>query len=101
MLQSNECRPPKQLFFSTLKNPKAVLFAAGIFPYEAWDNPTNFFLVFAVFSLVLLPTALFWMSFGRAILSGESKQIKADLLYKGSAMLLVVCMFPVMLRFFA
>ena len=44
---------PKQLFFSTLKNPKAVLFAAGIFPYEAWDNPTNFFLVFAVFSLVL------------------------------------------------
>ena len=37
---------PKQLFFSTLKNPKAVLFAAGIFPYEAWDNPTNFFLVF-------------------------------------------------------
>ena len=92
---------PKQLFFSTLKNPKAVLFAAGIFPYEAWDNPTNFFLVFAVFSLVLLPTALFWMSFGRAILSGESKQIKADLLYKGSAMLLVVCMFPVILRFFA
>jgi len=54
-----------------------------------------------VFSLVLLPTALFWMSFGRAILSGESKQIKADLLYKGSAMLLVVCMFPVILRFFA
>ena len=92
---------PKQLFFSTLKNPKAVLFAAGIFPYEAWDNPTNFFLVFAVFSLVLLPTALFWMSFGRAILSGESKQIKADLLYKGSAMLLLVCMFPVILRFFA
>ncbi len=41
---------PKQLFFSTLKNPKAVLFAAGIFPYEAWDNPTNFFLVFAVFT---------------------------------------------------
>lgn len=39
--------------------------------------------------------------FGRAILSGESKQIKADLLYKGSAMLLVVCMFPVILRFFA
>ncbi len=25
---------PKQLFFSTLKNPKAVLFAAGIFPMK-------------------------------------------------------------------
>ena len=92
---------PKQLFFSTLKNPKAVLFAAGILPYETWENPSNFLLVFATFSLILLPTALFWMSFGRAILSGEYKQIKADLLYKGSAMLLVVCMFPVILRFFA
>lgn len=92
---------PHQLFFSTLKNPKALLFAAGIFPLETWSSPTNFILVFSVFSLVLLPCALFWMSFGRAILSGEARQIKADLLYKGSAMMLVLCMFPVLIRFFS
>ena len=91
---------PRQLFFSTFKNPKALLFAAGVLPIETWDNPSNFILVFVVFSLVLLPTAVFWMSFGRAILAGQSKQIKADLLYKGSAMLLIMCMLPVVVRFF-
>jgi len=70
-------------------------------PLETWGNSTNFILVFAVFSLVLLPCALFWMSFGRAILSGDTKQIKADLLYKGSAMMLVLCMLPVLIRFFS
>ncbi|CAM4360511.1 LysE family translocator [Acinetobacter pragensis] len=99
--QKNTAIRPRQLFFSTLKNPKALLFAAGILPLETWENPTNFILVFAVFSLVLLPCALFWMSFGRAILSGDTKQIKADLLYKGSAMMLVLCMLPVLIRFFS
>ena len=91
---------PRQLFFSTFKNPKALLFAAGVLPIETWSNPTNFVLVFALFSLVLLPTVVFWMFFGRAILAGQSRQIKADLLYKGSAMLLIMCMLPVVIRFF-
>lgn len=73
----------------------------GIIPLETWENTTNFVLVFAIFSLILLPTALFWMSFGRAILSGRVKQIKTDLLYKGSATMLVLCMFPVIIRFFS
>lgn len=91
---------PRQLFFSTLKNPRALLFAAGVFPPETWSNPTNFIVVFAIFGLVLLPSVLFWMSFGRAILAGQFKQIKTDLLYKGSAMLLLMCMLPVVIRFF-
>jgi hypothetical protein len=40
------------------------------------------------------------MSFGSAILAGQSTQIKADLLYKGSAMLLLLGMLPVVIRFF-
>ncbi|MBF4520285.1 MULTISPECIES: LysE family transporter [Acinetobacter] len=91
---------PAQLFFSTFKNPKALLFAAGIFPVETWNNPTNVAVVYVLFSLVLLPTALFWMSFGRVILARETKKVTADLLYKGSALLLVVCMLPVVARFF-
>ena len=91
---------PRQLFFSTLKNPKALLFAAGILPMNTWDNPTNFILVFSAFCLVLLPVTMFWMSFGRAILAGESRQIKADLLYKGSAAMLVLCIVPVVIQFF-
>lgn len=91
---------PHQLFFSTLKNPKALLFAAGILPLEMWNSSLNAGLVFLVFSLILIPVALFWMVFGKAILVGNLKQIKADHLYKGSAMLLIICMLPVVIRFF-
>ena len=102
--QHNQKHPsiqPRELFLTSLKNPKAILFAAGIFPLETWNSPLNFVMVFAVFALVLLPVALFWMSFGRAILSGQNQKIKADLLYKGSALMLILCMFPVVFRFFA
>lgn len=102
--QYNQKHPsiqPRELFLTSLKNPKAILFAAGIFPLETWNSPLNFVMVFAVFALVLLPVALFWMSFGRAILSGQNQKIKADLLYKGSALMLILCMFPVVFRFFA
>ena len=102
--QHNQKHPsiqPRELFLTSLKNPKAILFAAGIFPLETWNSPLNFVMVFAVFALVLLPVALFWMSFGRAILSGQNQKIKADLLYKGSALMLILCMFPVVFSFFA
>ena len=102
--QYNQKHPsiqPRELFIASLKNPKALLFAAGIFPYEAWETPLNFVSVFAAFSLVLFPVALLWMSFGRAILSGKIPKIKADLLCKGSALILILCMFPVVFRFFS
>lgn len=91
---------PRQLFFASLKNPKALLFAAGIFPPETWESLKNTAYVFALFSVILLPVALFWMCFGRALLSGDVKGVKADHLYKGSALLLVICMLPVIFRFF-
>jgi hypothetical protein len=46
--------------------------------------------VFAVFSVVLIPVSIFWMVFGRALLAGSLVRIKADHLYKGSAMLLLM-----------
>ncbi len=61
--QKHSAIRPAQLFFSTFKNPKALLFAAGIFPTETWDNPTNFAMVYVLFGLILLPTALFRMCF--------------------------------------
>ncbi len=57
-------------------------------------------MVFGVFTLTLIPAASFWMIFGRALLTGPVQKIKADHLYKGSAMLLILCMLPVVFRFF-
>ncbi|WP_109441475.1 LysE family translocator [Acinetobacter haemolyticus] len=91
---------PTQLFVSTLKNPKTVLLAAGIFPPEAWNSVQNAAIVFAIFSLILIPVSIFWMVFGRALLTGSFAGIKADHLYKGSAMLLIICMLPMVFRVF-
>jgi len=90
----------RQLFISTLKNPKKVLLASGIFPSETWNSIEQAALVFAVFSLILIPVSIFWMLFGRALLAGSLVGIKADHLYKGSAMLLLICMLPMIFRLF-
>ncbi|GGH43982.1 threonine transporter RhtB [Acinetobacter courvalinii] len=90
----------RQLFMSTLKNPKTVLLAAGIFPSETWNSIENALMVFAVFSLILLPVSIFWMIFGRALMAGSLIGIKADHLYKGSAVLLLICMLPMIFRLF-
>lgn len=89
-----------RLFVSSLKNPKTLLLAAGIFPRETWNSVENALLVFAVFSLVLIPVSIFWMIFGRALLAGSLVGIKADHLYKGSAMLLIICTLPMIFRFY-
>jgi len=77
-----------------------VLLAAGIFPSETWNSIENALMVFAVFSLILLPVSIFWMIFGRALMAGSLIGIKADHLYKGSAVLLLICMLPMIFRLF-
>lgn len=98
--QQHQVIRPYQLFFATLKNPKALLFAAGIFPLHTWDDPLHTMSVFAAFSIILIPSALFWMCFGRALLDPENSPKNADRLYKGSAVLLIVCVLPVLIGLF-
>lgn len=89
-----------RLFKETLKNPKSLLFAAGIFPLWTWDSFENYAFVLSIFIICLIPCALFWMYLGRRILVGNIKVITADRLYKGSAMLLMLSMLPVFAGFF-
>ena len=89
---------PWQMFSGTLKNPKAAVFATAILPEATWAGPQQFILVFSIFALLLVPVAVFWMAFGQAILAGESRQIKTDLLYKGSVLFLLLCTIPLILH---
>ena len=98
--QLNLILKPRQVFVSTIKNPKCLLLTAGVFPLSTWDSMSNYVLVMGIFCLCLLPCALFWMYFGRALLAGEMKRFSADQMYKGSALLLVICMLPVVYRIF-
>lgn len=88
------------LFKSTLHNPKSILFAIGIFPAWTWDSFQNYAYVLAIFTLCLVPCALFWIYFGRKVLAGNLKVVTADRVYKGSAMLLLLSMLPVVIGFF-
>lgn len=98
--QTHKHYKPYHLFVSTLKNPKTLLFAAGIFPETTWDNVQNALMVLGIFTAAMLPVSCFWMLFGRRLLSNQVKGFSADHLYKGSAMLLVICMLPLVFKFF-
>ena len=98
--QNYQALKPQQVFLSTLKNPKVILFATGIFPIETWDSFENYAWVLGVFCLTLIPCTLFWIYWGQNLAVGKVKLCTADQLYKGSAMLLMLCMLPVIVRFF-
>ena len=88
------------LFFASFKNPKTVLLAAGIFPDQTWHSVQSCLHMFGVFSAILIVVMLFWMSFGPMLLSGRLKKIKADQMYTGSALLLLICALPLLLHLF-
>ena len=91
---------PKQVFWATLKNPKSLLFAVGILPMQTWDNPTNFMMVFTALSIVMIPAALFWISVGQRLFTRPTLPKQSDLIYKGSAVVLVVCLLPILIQYF-
>lgn len=91
---------PKQLFYATFKNPKALLLTVAIFPDKTWDSFFDYGLSMALLAAILIPSALFWMYFGDRLLTGKVKGIKQEQLYKNSALLLLLCLFPLVARLF-
>src|SRR5690606_29865847 len=87
-----------QMVTVTLCSPKAALLASEFLPMETWHSPTNFILVFAAFCLSTVPVGIFWMVFGQAILSSHSEKIKAGLIYKGSALFVLLCLIPLLIK---
>ena len=77
-----------------------MLLAAGIFPDQTWQSVQSCLHMFGVFSAILIVVMLFWMSFGPMLLSGRLKKIKADQMYTGSALLLLICALPLLLHLF-
>lgn len=98
--QLNLVLKPRLFFISSLKNPKCLLLTAGVFPSSTWDSLEQYVLVMSIFILCLLSCAFFWMYFGRALLTGQMKKVRADQLYKGSALLLILCMLALVYRIF-
>lgn len=85
------------MFYVTLRNPKAILLTVGILPQQTWDSSQNFFEMMIILLLVMLPSALFWMFFGRALLSNGLLGVNAKRLYQCSAIMLILCTVPMIL----
>lgn len=88
------------MFHATLKNPKALLFAVGIFPPDVWHDWEHYKGTMLVLGVAMIPSALFWGLFGRSLLSNHRTQRRAEYIYKFFALLLIICTLPVMIRFF-
>lgn len=62
----------KEVFVSTLTNPKGLLFASTIFPAEAFRTPQHFAVAMACFLSILIPIGVGWASLGSACNHSDS-----------------------------
>lgn len=88
----------RQLFFATLLNPKALLFAIAIFPKSTWDSVGNYLSVLGSFSGLLIPIAALWLTFGSALAMGKIKWLTPQRLQRGSAVVLVLFAVPLIMK---
>lgn len=78
----------RRVFTATLLNPKALLFAAVIFPEAAFETSAAFLRAIGVFAAVIVPIALAWIGVGSA-LSQPGFFIRAQTIQRGAALVLL------------
>ncbi len=76
------------MYCVTLLNPKAILFASGIFPLEAFASAEGFFMCIACFVLTLVPVALGWLWLGATLKGSGNARIKPALLLRCASVVL-------------
>ncbi|MBM6581423.1 LysE family transporter [Microvirga sp. BT689] len=79
---------PRRIFIATLLNPKALMFAAVIFPEAAFQTSAAFIQAMSVFAAVIVPIALGWIGFGSA-LSQPGFLIGPRAVQRGAALVLL------------
>lgn len=77
-----------RVFAATLLNPKALLFAAVVFPESSFRDPAAFVQAMGTFAAVIVPIALGWIGFGSA-LAGPRAVIRPQLVQRGAALVLL------------
>ncbi len=78
----------RRVFTATLLNPKALLFAAVIFPGAAFQTGAAFLQAMSIFAAVIVPIALAWIGFGSA-LSRPGFLIRPQIVQRGAALVLL------------
>jgi threonine/homoserine/homoserine lactone efflux protein len=78
----------RTLFFATLLNPKAILFAGTIFPAAAFQSLPTYLEAMTIFTVALVPTGLTWLAFGAALGSGRLMRLNPAHLQRGASLVL-------------
>lgn len=87
------------IFYTTLRNPKAILFSVGVLPASTWLSSQHYFSMMFLLGLLMIPSALCWIIYGKTQLAhGRGEHTKH--FYQISAFLLILCVIPVIARFF-
>lgn len=87
------------VFYATLRNPKAVLFSVAVLPASTWLSIEQYFNMMFLLGFLMIPSALCWIFFGKTQLS-KGHTPSAKKFHQLSAFLLILCVIPVIARFF-
>lgn len=90
----SQCIGRHELFIATLLNPKGLLFASVIFPSQIWQDLNSFSLYLALFSVLLVPIASFWIFLGSLLKSSQGRWFSQQRLQKVAAIILLCFAVP-------
>jgi len=85
----------RELFFATLLNPKALLFASAIFPVGAWSNFHIYLIHMMAYLALITPIALFWIFLGSVLASKKVGWLNQTNLQKTASLVLVSFSIPI------
>nr|WP_177318127.1 LysE family translocator [Burkholderia ubonensis] len=80
----------RDLFFATLMNPKALLFASTLFPLAAFRSVSQFAIAIGVFLVVLVPIGVGWSSLGGLLTSNRNWADRASTLLRCASIVLLM-----------
>lgn len=83
-----------ELFFATLLNPKALLFASAIFPSIAWIKMHYYVSHMLIFLLLIIPIAFFWTVMGSVLASNKIRWLNQSNMQKTASLVIMSFSIP-------
>ncbi len=84
----------RELFFATLLNPKALLFASAIFPTIAWLKMQYYIAHMLVFLILIIPIAFCWTMIGAILASNKIAWLNQSNMQKTASVVLMSFSIP-------
>ncbi|ANH75033.1 lysE type translocator family protein [Ralstonia insidiosa] len=80
----------RDMFLTTVMNPKALLFASTLFPLEAFRSASSFAWTIGVFLVVLVPIAIGWSYLGVLLTARRTWAPHTPVLLRGASLVLLM-----------